>query len=237
MLATPLSLSHHLLTLTGTDFQLLYPQRLPSTGRLLVVSNHRSFLDAPLLMAALDQSISFACHHYLGQVPILSELVKQLGCVPLGQGRQRHQLFFEQSCQRLQLQVPVGLFPEGSAPMLQWEPPGGLQAFHRGFAHLALQTQLSHLAILPMAILADEIQLMTPVSLPWLQWFDSSEPLFQQPGQHPLVLYRHVRVATGFPIWITPEHRDRYRGRGARAVVQEICEQCHDEIATLLRER
>lgn len=220
----------------GTEAELVYRERLPQTGRILVVSNHRSFLDAPLLMAMLDRSVSFACHHYLGQVPGVRDLVSALGCVPLGQGRDRHRPFFDHALMQLQSQRPVGLFPEGSASILEPAPLAELKTFHRGFAHLALQSGLSHLAILPLAIAAEEIHLPSLLPLPWLQPFDPSEPLFREAARHPCVVYRQAKVMVGFPIWITPAHLQAYRGRQARGVVEEIKQQCQAEISGLLRQ-
>ncbi|WP_318528530.1 1-acyl-sn-glycerol-3-phosphate acyltransferase [Plectonema radiosum] len=48
-----------------------YEERIPQDASVLVVSNHRSFMDAPVLMEALSNPIRFACHHYMGQVPIM----------------------------------------------------------------------------------------------------------------------------------------------------------------------
>ncbi len=56
----PLHLSHGLLTATGTKVSIRHRERIPSTGAMLVISNHRSFLDAPILMTAIGRSVRFA---------------------------------------------------------------------------------------------------------------------------------------------------------------------------------
>jgi len=69
-----------LLALLSTRVFAYYEDRIPPLpASLLVVSNHCSFMDAPVLMTALSNSIRFACHHHIGQVPITGEL----GCFPL----------------------------------------------------------------------------------------------------------------------------------------------------------
>lgn len=94
LLQSPLTLSYLLLSSLGTQISVSYPERIPPTGGLVVVSNHRSFMDAPVLMAALRQPIRFACHHYMGQVPVLRELVNALGCFPLDSPEQGQRFFF-----------------------------------------------------------------------------------------------------------------------------------------------
>ncbi|NEP46915.1 MAG: 1-acyl-sn-glycerol-3-phosphate acyltransferase, partial [Okeania sp. SIO2H7] len=148
----PLQLSHGLLTVAGTQVSVRYRERIPKAGPLLIVSNHRSFLDAPLLMAALDRSVRFACHHYMSQVPVLKDMVNALGCFPLDAPGQRRQVFFQKATSILQSQQPVGIFPEGANPMVRSTQPHELGRFHRGFAHLALRMPIESLAILPVAI-------------------------------------------------------------------------------------
>jgi 1-acyl-sn-glycerol-3-phosphate acyltransferase len=93
LLQSPLTLSNFLLSSSGVHLSSSYQERIPAAGRLIVVSNHRSFMDAPILMAALGQPIRFACHHYMGQVPVLRDFVKALGCFPL-ESAEQGQLFF-----------------------------------------------------------------------------------------------------------------------------------------------
>ncbi len=271
---TPLLLSHLLLSSLGTQVSLNYAERIPQDGSLIVVSNHRSFMDAPLLMTVLSQPIRFACHHYMGQVPVLREIVTALGCVPLDSASQKQQ-FLRQASQLLQARQTVGIFPEGAQPMVQQTAPNQVGAFQRGFAHLALRTDKStqpdrpeadgltrsprqnvavpptqdvavsprhnmavspprNVAILPVAIAAREESVCPAIPLPLLGLFDPSEPLFQQLGWHPLVLYHQVRVLVGRPYWVTPSQRQRYRGKQGKIVVNELTQYCQTEIAHLL---
>ena len=271
---TPLLLSHLLLSSLGTQVSLNYAERIPQEGSLIVVSNHRSFMDAPLLMTVLSQPIRFACHHYMGQVPVLREIVTALGCVPLDSASQKQQ-FLRQAGQLLQSRQTVGIFPEGAQPMVQQTAPNQVGAFQRGFAHLALRTDKSaqldrpeadgltrsprqnvavspmqdvavsprhnmavspprNVAILPVAIAAREESVCPAIPLPLLGLFDPSEPLFQQLGWHPLVLYHQVRVLVGRPYWVTPSQRQRYRGKQGKTVVNELTQYCQTEIAHLL---
>lgn len=229
-----LFVSQLLLSTLGTRFHTFYPDRIPQDGGLIVVSNHRSFLDAPLLVAALRRPIRFACHHYMGQVPILRELVTQLGCFPLEVPGQRQQSFFQQATDLLRSQQVVGIFPEGAQPMVTLTEPQGMKDFHRGFAHLALRAPVQNLAILPVAIAANEEMVNSGIPLRLLSLIDPSEPLFAQAGWHPMIVYQRVNILIGRPQWIRRSHQQDYQGKQAKSLVADLTQQCHDEIKQLL---
>jgi 1-acyl-sn-glycerol-3-phosphate acyltransferase len=148
--ASPL-VAQSLLTAINVKMFTSYQDRIPCDVPL-VVSNHRSFLDAAILINALPQPLRVACHHYMGQTPIIRELVDLLGCFPLAESEQRQQHFFAQASNLLTSQQWVGLFPEGTQPMIEPTQPQEVSKFYRGFAHLALRTPKPNLAILPVAI-------------------------------------------------------------------------------------
>ncbi|MDF5712225.1 MAG: 1-acyl-sn-glycerol-3-phosphate acyltransferase [Nostoc sp. S4] len=234
---TPELISQALLAGLSTQMFRYYEDRIPQDASVLVVSNHRSFMDAPILMAALSNPIRFACHHYMGQVPIMREIVtKQLGCFPLEEAHNRQQSFFVQSQMLLQSRQMVGVFPEGTEPMVKFTVPNMVGEFQRGFAHLALRADVEDLAILPIAIASLEEVNTSGFPLRLLSLFDPSEPLFKQSGWHPLVIYRRVAVLIGRPYWITPQDRKKYRGKQARTVVAEVTEHCHKEVSDLLHQ-
>ncbi|BBD67243.1 phospholipid/glycerol acyltransferase [Nostoc commune NIES-4072] len=234
---SPLEISRALVAALSTQMFRYYEDRIPQDASVLVVSNHRSFMDALILMAALSSPIRFACHHYMGQVPVMREIVTgQLGCFPLEETQNRQQSFFSQSQVLLQSKQMVGVFPEGTEPMVKFTVPNMVGEFQRGFAHLALRADVQDLAILPIAIASLEEVNTSGFPLRLLSLFDPSEPLFNQSGWHPLVLYRRVAVLIGRPYWITPQHQKKYHGKQARTVVAELTEHCHGEISDLLRQ-
>jgi 1-acyl-sn-glycerol-3-phosphate acyltransferase len=241
---SPLQISHGLLATLGTKVFRYYSDRVPSDGAMLVVSNHRSFMDAPILMSAVERPIRFACHHYMGQVPVMREIVTGLGCFPLEAAQYRQQSFFQQAIKLLHNRQLVGVFPEGTKSMVQFSQPNQMQEFQRGFAHLALRAAcggethepVEDLAVLPVAIASREEVNTSAVPLKLLSLFDPSEPLFNQPGWHPLVIYRRATVLIGRPLWITPQQREQYQGKQAKAVVSQLTHHCESEIANLLRQ-
>lgn len=237
ILNNPLDISRCFLAACSTKMLRYHEDRIPQDASVLVVSNHRSFMDALVLMSALSSPIRFACHHYMGQVPIMREIVtEQLGCFPLDASQNRQKSFFEQAQLLLQSKQMVGVFPEGTTPMVKYTQPHHMDEFRRGFAHLAFRASVPDLAILPVAIASlEEVNHHAfPVRL--LSLFDPSEPLFNQSGWHPLVIYRRVAVLIGRPYWITPQHQQKYHGKQAKNVVSELIEHCYGEITTLLDE-
>ncbi|WP_088431467.1 lysophospholipid acyltransferase family protein [Halomicronema hongdechloris] len=232
----PLALSQGLLTALGVHQSLHFCDRIPTaSSSILVVSNHRSILDAPLLMTGLNRPVRFACHHYMSQVPLMRELVTTMGGFPLAAAGQRPTTFLRQAHQFLQRQQAVGIFPEGALPMVQSTQPQQLTTFQRGFAHLALRAPVDPLVILPVAIAATDEISHSAFPLKLLSWFDPSEPLFDQPGWHPFVLYRQVSLLIGHPIQITAAHRHQYRGQQAGTLASELTDQCRTSIADLLQ--
>jgi 1-acyl-sn-glycerol-3-phosphate acyltransferase len=230
-----LLISRQILMALGTQAFFHHQDRVPQESAVLVVSNHRSIMDAPLLMAAIDRPIRFACHHYMGQVPVMRELVLRLGCFPLDVPEQRQQSFFQQAGELLHKQQCVGVFPEGAQSMVKPTSPEKLGTFQRGFAHLALRAPVVDLAVLPVAI-APQSETTRPIfPLRFLSLFDPSEPLFQQAGAHPMVMYQRADVLVGRPVWIKPSQRQDYQGRQAKKMVLELTDYCQQEIRGLLR--
>ena len=229
--------SQWLLTLLGIRRFIHYEDRIPQGTAVIVVSNHRSGLDPIILMAGVGQTIRFACHHYMGQVPLLREVITSFGAFPLDDPQHRHQQFFKQATQLLQQRQIVGIFPEGAPAMVTETQPNQVGTFQRGFAHLALRAPVSNLAVLPVAIASFQEQVIpSGIPLGLLSFFDPTEPLFAQPGWHPLVIYRRINVLIGRPYWITPRLKQQYQGKQARRTVEDLTTYCHSEIASLLQQ-
>lgn len=233
--ANPLDMSNWLLTLSQVRVSVHGRDRLPPHQPLVVVSNHRSIMDAPLLMSAMGRPVRFACHHYMSQVPGLRNVINALGCLPLDAPDKGQTAFFRRAMKALGEGEAVGIFPEGAAPMVNRTTPDNLNSFHRGFAHLALRAPVEELAIVPVAIAARREVNNSVVPLRWLSVFDASEPLFQQPGWHPAVLYQEVDLLIGRPVRVDSRLRSRYRSKGPSDIATELTQCCQDEIARLLK--
>lgn len=233
----PLHLSRSLLGAAGISASLHNPERVPARNRLLIVSNHRSLFDAPLLMMAINRPVRFVSHYYMSQVPLLQQAMLLMGAFPLETGRGRESSFFLKSARILQANQVLGVFPEGADPMVKVNAPDQLRPFHRGFAHLALRVAVDDLAILPVAIASRNETQARLAPLDWFRRFDPSEALFQGDGWHSAVIYHDVDVFFGHPLLIDQGLRSRYRGRSGATVVREITALCWNQIAEFLAHR
>jgi 1-acyl-sn-glycerol-3-phosphate acyltransferase len=230
----PLQISRSLLDAAGVSASLHNLERIPGKNKLLVVSNHRSLLDAPLLMAAISRPVRFVCHYYMSQVPFLQQAITLMGAFPLKADQRRQSSFFQQSTRFLQSNQVVGVFPEGADPMVKVNAPDQLSPFHRGFAHLALRVPVDDLAILPVAIASRKEKQGKLAPLEWFRRFDPSEALFQSGGWHSAIVYRDVDVVFGHPLLIDEGLKSRYRGSSAATVAREITQTCWNQIAEML---
>lgn len=228
---SPLDLSRGLLQLMGTKLTVSGQQKVPYNVPTILVSNHRSPLDAPVLMAGLDREVAFVCHQYMKHVPMLRDVVRQFGAFPLDTPHR----FFRQGYKRLRRQEMLGIFPEGARSMVELRSPRKINPFHRGFAHLALRAPIEPLALLPVALASNDVGFESPIPLSLLGWFDPDEPLFQQGGGHPLVFYRQVEVRVGEPIWVTARDRQEYTGRHGTEFAQQLTDSCWSAVNELLQ--
>ena len=230
----PLQLSRRLLDAIGISVSLHGLERIPNKNKILIVSNHRSLLDAPLLMTAISRPIRFACHYYMSQVPLLQQAVALMGAFPLEADQRRQSSFFRQSSRFLQANQVVSVFPEGAHPMVKVSAPHQLSPFYRGFAHLALRIQVDGLVILPVAIASREEKQGKLAPLALFRRFDPSEALFRRDGWHSAIFYRHVDVLFGHPLLIDESWRSRYRGSSGATAARELTQACWSQIAEML---
>jgi len=223
----PLQLSRSLLDAVGMSVSLHNLERIPTKDKFLIVSNHRSLLDAPLLMSAISRPVRFVCHYYMSQVPLLQQAIALMGAFPLEADQRRQSSFFRQSARFLQTN-------QGADPMVRVNAPQQLSPFHRGFAHLALRVPVDGLAILPVAIASREEKQGKLAPLALFRRFDPSEALFQRDGWHSAILYRHVDVLFGRPLLIDEGWRSRYHGSRGAAAARELTQACWSQIAEML---
>ncbi len=124
-------------TVTGAD-------RLPAGGAYLLVTNHASFLDVPLLFSIVPR-VSGIARDYLFRVPFLGSVLRALGFVPierLGGGDGTSSLV---ACRdALQQGRPILIMPEGER-----SGDGRLGRFRLGAFHLSA---LSGAPIVPAAL-------------------------------------------------------------------------------------
>ena len=231
---SPRFISQSLLSGTRVKLSVCHQDRFPRDVPAIVVSNHRSFLDAPILINSLPAPLRIACHHYMGQTPVIREMVELMGCFPLAEAGQRKQKFFERADRLLTSRQWVGLFPEGTQPMIEPTKPEEVGKFQRGFAHLAWRTPVENLAVLPIAIASLDETIYPTIPIRWLRQFDATEPFFQRTGLHPMVVYHRVKLLIGRPYWISASKKQQYKGKQAKSLTLDLTAYCQQQIQDLL---
>ncbi|BAZ46878.1 phospholipid/glycerol acyltransferase [Chondrocystis sp. NIES-4102] len=233
---TPNLIAQSLISGLNLDFTVCHSDRIPQDLPTIVISNHRSFLDAPILIKAIPYSLRIACHHYMGQTPMVREIVDSLGCIPLAEAKQRQKHFFQTASSLLTARQWIGLFPEGTRPMIEPTAPHEIGEFQRGFAHLALQMPVAELAVLPIAIASKSETIYPSIPIRWLAQFDQNEPFFKRQGLHPMLIYHDVQVLIGRPYLINTAKRQDYKGKHAKSLATDLTQYCQTEISNLLQE-
>ena len=117
--------THLPVTLSGLE-------HLPSSGGVIVASNHLSLLDVPLLGYAIPRESRFPAKPELFANPLLARFLLSLGGFPIARGEgDRKALSFSEEV--LRQGGVLGIFPEGTRSR-----NGELRPFHRGVALLAM---------------------------------------------------------------------------------------------------
>ncbi len=86
---------------------------IPLQGGILVVANHASYLDIPLLGCGVRRRLWFLGRHDLFPIPVLNRILQSLGWIPLRQGRLDRNAFGK-AVSLIQDGKAVVIFPEGS---------------------------------------------------------------------------------------------------------------------------
>ena len=112
--------------------RLLY--RIEIVGRIppgpnVVVANHESVLDPPLLALAARQPIQYLAKEELWEIRPLGWLITRLGAIPVARGRDGHDAL-DRAARLLGQGVTIGIFPEGTVSGAPWS---------RGAARLAIE--------------------------------------------------------------------------------------------------
>jgi 1-acyl-sn-glycerol-3-phosphate acyltransferase len=123
-------------------------ERVPREGGLLVVCNHISFVDPPLLGAVMPRPVEFMTMVELFRKPWLAKLLRTVGCFPVDRSRIDHRAARE-AIRRLRAGRCVVIFPEGGIRHTEQSVLGGEPVFKPGAGSIAL---LGEAAILPVIV-------------------------------------------------------------------------------------
>jgi 1-acyl-sn-glycerol-3-phosphate acyltransferase len=95
------------------DLKVFDAGNVPSTGGVLLVSNHQSFLDPVLVAVRLYRPVSFMARSSLFHNPYFGWLIRNLRAFPIQQGRADVGAMKE-TIRQLQAGNVLNVFPEGS---------------------------------------------------------------------------------------------------------------------------
>ena len=117
---------------------------VPRHGGVVVVANHGSHLDPPLLSCALRRPVAFMAKEELFRVPFLGPLIRACGAYPVARGSGDREAL-RTACSRLQEGWATGVFLDGTR-----QADGRVRNPQPGAALLAARTRLP---LLPVAII------------------------------------------------------------------------------------
>ena len=116
---------------------------IPKKKSFIMVSNHGSLLDPPLLGHALGRNISFMAKAELFKIPILGFVIKACGAYPVKRGIADKNTI-KTACKKLSSNNSIGIFIDGTR-----QENGRVNKPKQGAALLALKNQK---LLLPVAI-------------------------------------------------------------------------------------
>lgn len=122
-------------------------QNVPSSGGLLVVSNHLHNADPVLISIAFPRPLHFMAKKELFGVPVIGWVISRVGSFPVDRGR-ADRTAIRRAQATLDQGIALGIFPEGTRSRTR-----RIERVHTGVGMLALR---GNAPILPIAITGSE---------------------------------------------------------------------------------
>jgi 1-acyl-sn-glycerol-3-phosphate acyltransferase len=123
-------------------------ERIPREDGLLVVGNHISFADPPVLAAVMPRPVEFMTMAEMFRKPWMARLLRTIGCFPVDRSRVDHRAVRE-AIRRLRAGRCIVIFPEGGIRLTQKSVLGGDPDIKPGAGAIAL---LANAVILPIIV-------------------------------------------------------------------------------------
>ena len=128
------------------DYKVTGVENVPPMGPLIVVANHQSYADPPLLGASIPRRLWFLAKQEIFQGPVADWFLKSYGAFPLNR-EDRDIRAYRWVLNKLQHDGVVAIFPEGTRSR------GAMKKATSGVVQLALKTQAP---LLPVGITGTE---------------------------------------------------------------------------------
>lgn len=122
-------------------------QHVPREGGLLVIANHLSIVDPPILWYAMPRHVCFMGREDILRMPVLGSLARLARMIPIKQ-RSADRTALKQAIEAVKAGEAVSIFPEGEV-----SPTGEMLDFLPGIMLILRQ---SRAPVLPVAILNTE---------------------------------------------------------------------------------
>lgn len=122
-------------------------QKVPHTGPILVVSNHASYFDPPIVSSCVRRPVAYMAKEELFKVPILKQAIQLYGAYPVSRGKS-DRTAIRAAMKYLEDGWAVGVFLEGTRT-----PDGRIADPKRGAALLAAK---ANAPLLPISLWGTE---------------------------------------------------------------------------------
>tara|TARA_Y100000991_G_scaffold207580_1_gene185789 strand:- start:301 stop:921 length:621 start_codon:yes stop_codon:yes gene_type:complete len=119
-------------------------ENIPKKGSFILVSNHGSLLDPPLLGHAIGRNISFMAKSELFKIPLLGFIIRSCGAYPVKRGIV-DKTTIKTACEKLSKNNSIGIFIDGTR-----QKNGRVNKPKQGAALLSFKNQK---LLLPVAII------------------------------------------------------------------------------------
>ena len=123
---------------------LIGKENIPKNGSFILVSNHGSLLDPPLLGHAVGRNISFMAKSELFRIPFLGFIIRSCGAYPVKRGIV-DKTTIKIACEKLSTNNSIGIFIDGTR-----QKDGRVNKPKQGAALLSFKNQK---LLLPVAII------------------------------------------------------------------------------------
>lgn len=132
-------------------------ENVPQTGPVIIVSNHASYFDPPIVSSCVRRPVAYMAKEELFKVPVLAQAIKLYGAYPVSRGTADRNAI-RAALEYLENGWAVGVFLEGTRT-----PDGRISDPKRGAALLAAKAKAP---FLPVCLWGSEQILQPGSSLP-----------------------------------------------------------------------
>lgn len=135
-----------ILFICGAKVNIRHNDRISKNKEYIIVSNHLSYLDIPVLMVSMPKNIRFIYKKSLTKIPIFGWSLFLGGYIPIDRSNARNAIeSLKKAANRLKENVSIAIFPEGTR-----SKTGLTGEFKKGIFMLA---EFAETEILPVTII------------------------------------------------------------------------------------